>query len=135
METIMLNPRQYKIPDWFLNRQKDWKDGTFGQCISNGLDTKLREDLERLKKVKRHSRNKLSVYHFRSVLIVVSVITGSSVSVVNIPRPLVDVAVPSVLPRRSKHLFPNCNKSNHYPGNFICVICIALRNFGLVGES
>ena len=54
METIMLNPRQYKIPDWFLNRQKDWKDGTFGQCISNGLDTKLREDLERLKKVKRH---------------------------------------------------------------------------------
>ena len=51
METIMLNPRQYKIPDWFLNRQKDWKDGTFAQCISNGLDTKLREDLERLKKV------------------------------------------------------------------------------------
>ena len=47
----MLNPRQYKIPDWFLNRQKDWKDGTFGQSISNGLDTKLREDLERLKKV------------------------------------------------------------------------------------
>merc|ERR1712110_561333 len=38
METIMLNP------------QKDWKDGTFAQCISNGLDTKLREDLERLKK-------------------------------------------------------------------------------------
>merc|ERR1712061_901074 len=26
METIMLNPRQYKIPDWFLNRQKDSKD-------------------------------------------------------------------------------------------------------------
>merc|ERR1711892_63745 len=54
METIMLNPRQYKIPDWFLNRQKDWKDGTFGQSISNGLDTKLREDLERLKKIRAH---------------------------------------------------------------------------------
>ena len=25
--TIMSNPRQYKIPDWFLNRQKDIKDG------------------------------------------------------------------------------------------------------------
>ena len=25
--TIMQNPRQYKIPDWFLNRQKDVKDG------------------------------------------------------------------------------------------------------------
>merc|ERR1711997_1360528 len=23
--TIMSNPRQYKIPDWFLNRQKDIK--------------------------------------------------------------------------------------------------------------
>merc|ERR1711892_597173 len=43
-----------KKPDWFLNRQKDWKDGTFGQSISNGLDTKLREDLERLKKIRAH---------------------------------------------------------------------------------
>ena len=51
METIMLNPRQYKIPDWFLNRQKDSKDGTYSQIISNGLESKLREDLERMKKV------------------------------------------------------------------------------------
>ena len=29
--TIMQNPRQYKIPDWFLNRQKDRKDGKYGQ--------------------------------------------------------------------------------------------------------
>jgi small subunit ribosomal protein S18e len=29
--TIMANPRQYKIPDWFLNRQKDIKDGKFSQ--------------------------------------------------------------------------------------------------------
>lgn len=27
----MQNPRQYKIPDWFLNRQKDIKDGKFSQ--------------------------------------------------------------------------------------------------------
>ena len=25
--TIISNPRQYKIPDYFLNRQKDIKDG------------------------------------------------------------------------------------------------------------
>ena len=25
--TIMQNPRQYKIPNWFLNRQRDIKDG------------------------------------------------------------------------------------------------------------
>merc|ERR1712140_13596 len=52
--TIMSNPRQYKIPDWFLNRQKDIKDGKTGQMMSNMLDNKLREDLERLKKIRAH---------------------------------------------------------------------------------
>ena len=32
--TIMQNPRQYKIPDWFLNRQKDIKDGKFIDLMS-----------------------------------------------------------------------------------------------------
>merc|ERR1712215_504735 len=52
--TIMSNPRQYKIPDWFLNRQKDIKDGKFSQVLSNSLETKLREDLERMKKIRAH---------------------------------------------------------------------------------
>merc|ERR1711972_957736 len=52
--TIMENPRQYKIPDWFLNRQKDTVDGKYSQVLSNGLETKLREDLERLKKIQAH---------------------------------------------------------------------------------
>lgn len=52
--TIMNNPRQYKIPDWFLNRQKDIKDGKFNQVLANGLDNKMREDLERLKKIRAH---------------------------------------------------------------------------------
>merc|ERR1711976_1054867 len=52
--TIMSNPRQYKIPDWFLNRQKDIKDGKTGQMMSNMLDNKLREDLERLKRIRAH---------------------------------------------------------------------------------
>merc|ERR1719237_1737476 len=52
--TIMQNPRQYKIPDWFLNRQKDIKDSKTGQVMANFLDNKLREDLERLKKIRAH---------------------------------------------------------------------------------
>ncbi|KAK3873673.1 hypothetical protein Pmani_026125 [Petrolisthes manimaculis] len=52
--TIMSNPRQYKIPDWFLNRQKDLKDGKYSQVMSNNLETKLREDLERMKKIRAH---------------------------------------------------------------------------------
>jgi small subunit ribosomal protein S18e len=52
--TIVQNPRQYKIPDWFLNRQKDFKDGKYSQVLANGLDNKMREDLERLKKIRAH---------------------------------------------------------------------------------
>ncbi|XP_021028445.1 40S ribosomal protein S18-like [Mus caroli] len=50
----MQNPRQYKIPDWFLNRQKDGKDGKYSQVLANGLDNKLSEDLEWLKKSQAH---------------------------------------------------------------------------------
>jgi small subunit ribosomal protein S18e len=32
--TIMSNPRQYKIPDWFLNRQKDIQDGKYSQVFN-----------------------------------------------------------------------------------------------------
>jgi small subunit ribosomal protein S18e len=32
--TVLLNPTQYKIPNWFLNRQKDIKDGKYSQVSS-----------------------------------------------------------------------------------------------------
>ncbi len=51
---IVQNPRQYKIPDYMLNRQKDVKDGTYTQLVSNFLDNMLREDLERMKKMRAH---------------------------------------------------------------------------------
>ncbi|RRT67466.1 hypothetical protein B296_00019280 [Ensete ventricosum] len=50
--TVVANPRQFKIPDWFLNRKKDYKDGRYSQIVSNSLDMKLRDDLERLKKIR-----------------------------------------------------------------------------------
>ncbi|KAK8194354.1 ribosomal 40S subunit protein S18B [Zalaria obscura] len=52
--TIIQNPTQYKIPSWFLNRQRDIVDGKDGQVLANGVDSKLREDLERLKKIRAH---------------------------------------------------------------------------------
>lgn len=52
--TILQTPTQYKIPSWFLNRQRDITDGKDSQVVSNGLDSKLREDLERLKKIRSH---------------------------------------------------------------------------------
>ncbi len=52
--TVITHPRQFKIPNWMLNRQKDVKDGKYSQVFSNALDAKLREDLERLKKIRAH---------------------------------------------------------------------------------
>ncbi|XP_004981453.1 40S ribosomal protein S18 [Setaria italica] len=53
--TVVANPEQFKVPDWFLNMKKDYKDdGRFSQVVSNALDMKLRDDLERLKKIRNH---------------------------------------------------------------------------------
>lgn len=52
--TIIQNPRQFKIPDYFLNRQRDFKDGKTSQLIANQLDFKMREDLDRLRKIRSH---------------------------------------------------------------------------------
>lgn len=52
--TIMQNPTSYKIPTWFLNRQKDQKDGKDYHALSNNLESKLRDDVERLKKIRSH---------------------------------------------------------------------------------
>ena len=52
--TIMQNPTQYKIPAWFLNRQRDFTTGKDSHSLANQLESKLRDDLERLKKIRAH---------------------------------------------------------------------------------
>merc|ERR1712173_201437 len=54
IQTVMANPKNFKIPTWFLNRQRDIKDGKTSQLTSNNWDNKLREDLERMKKIRLH---------------------------------------------------------------------------------
>ncbi|KAJ1942568.1 ribosomal 40S subunit protein S18B [Kickxella alabastrina] len=51
---IVQNPLQYKIPAWFLNKQRDHTDGTTNQLVANNVDIELRKDLERLKKIRAH---------------------------------------------------------------------------------
>eukprot|EP01065_Artemidia_motanka_P018179 TRINITY_DN214_c0_g1_i1.p2 TRINITY_DN214_c0_g1~~TRINITY_DN214_c0_g1_i1.p2 ORF type:complete len:177 (+),score=70.47 TRINITY_DN214_c0_g1_i1:69-533(+) len=51
---VITKPQDYKIPTWFLNRINDPKDGLTGHMLSNGVDNKLREDLDRLKKMRNH---------------------------------------------------------------------------------
>ena len=51
---VISDPLKYKIPTWFLNRQRDIKNGKTEQLLSNAVDIKLREDLERMKKMYLH---------------------------------------------------------------------------------
>ncbi|KAI0406400.1 ribosomal protein S13 [Xylaria palmicola] len=51
---IVKDPSAYKIPAWFLNRQRDIVTGQNTHSISSAVDSKLREDLERLKKIRAH---------------------------------------------------------------------------------
>eukprot|EP00178_Gracilaria_changii_P011602 TRINITY_DN32861_c0_g1_i1.p1 TRINITY_DN32861_c0_g1~~TRINITY_DN32861_c0_g1_i1.p1 ORF type:complete len:176 (-),score=38.86 TRINITY_DN32861_c0_g1_i1:27-494(-) len=54
IKAIMANPRQFDIPDWFLNRQKDHGTGQYMHVVSQAVDQKLREDFERMKKIRLH---------------------------------------------------------------------------------
>jgi small subunit ribosomal protein S18e len=51
---IISNPRQFKVPGWFVNRQKDRVTGKTTQVVVNGLIGKVRDDIERLKKIRAH---------------------------------------------------------------------------------
>ena len=51
---ILANPSDWGVPKWFLNRPIDPREGTSTQLIANQVDSKLREDLERLKKIRNH---------------------------------------------------------------------------------
>lgn len=54
IQEVISNPQAHGFPTWFLNRRRDFKDGKFEQVTSNDLDTKLRDDIERMKKIRQH---------------------------------------------------------------------------------
>jgi small subunit ribosomal protein S18e len=51
---VLTNPLQFKIPGWFLNRQKGFKDGKDSHAFTNDLARALRDDLERRKRCRNH---------------------------------------------------------------------------------
>ncbi|KAF4659388.1 ribosomal 40S subunit protein S18B, partial [Perkinsus chesapeaki] len=73
---VITNPQQFRIPQWFLNRQHDPVDGTYSQKYSNLLDGAKQ----------------------------VSVTTGASESAVSTPRlPVVVVFMPTIKQDRHQH--------------------------------
>ena len=51
---IINNPGSFGAPDWFLNRRNDYRDSGNLHISSNNLDIKIREDIERMKKIRQH---------------------------------------------------------------------------------
>ena len=51
---IIQNPLQFQIPDFFLNRRKDFKTGKTMHLSAQNFAGALRNDLERMKKIRRH---------------------------------------------------------------------------------
>ena len=50
--SIINDPEGHGVPRWFLNRQRDYKEGKNLMIASNVLETKLREDIERMFKIR-----------------------------------------------------------------------------------
>ena len=49
---VINDPEGHGVPKWFLNRQRDYKEGKNLMIASNVLETKLREDIERMFKIR-----------------------------------------------------------------------------------
>ncbi|EZG43151.1 40S ribosomal protein S18 [Gregarina niphandrodes] len=64
LTAIMQNPEQFQIPVWFFNRKRDIRDGVNRHLVSNAVDSALREDLERMKKM-RSNRGLRHFWGFR----------------------------------------------------------------------
>lgn len=54
IEEILEDPRKFDIPEWMLNRQKDYVTGETSHLIESDLDMTLRDDLNRMKKTRSY---------------------------------------------------------------------------------
>jgi small subunit ribosomal protein S13 len=54
IEEIILNPVQYGIPNWMVNRPKDLRTGDDLHLIGNKLDITTKRDIDRMKKIKSY---------------------------------------------------------------------------------
>jgi small subunit ribosomal protein S13 len=54
IEEIILDPVENGIPDWMVNRPKDLRTGKDIHLIGNKLDLSLKNDIDRMKKIKSY---------------------------------------------------------------------------------
>jgi small subunit ribosomal protein S13 len=54
VEMALKDPKKYKIPDWMLNRRNDYETGETTHLIESDLLMRLRDDLNRMKKIRSY---------------------------------------------------------------------------------
>ena len=54
IEDILEDPLNYDIPEWMLNRRRDYSTGKTTHLIESDLDMTLRDDLNRMKKTRSY---------------------------------------------------------------------------------
>ena len=50
LSLLIYNPKQLKVPDWFVNRQKDFVTGKITHCVIDILIGAVCSDIARMKK-------------------------------------------------------------------------------------
>ncbi len=54
IEVAIRDPKKYDLPDWMLNRRNDYETGATSHLIESDLMMRLRDDLNRMKKVRSY---------------------------------------------------------------------------------
>lgn len=54
LEEIIMHPDKHGIPNWSLNRRKDFETGSDSHLVMSELDFSLRKDLQRLNEIKSY---------------------------------------------------------------------------------
>ncbi len=54
IEEAVRNPKQHNIPEWMLNRRNDYETGETVHLIESDLMMRLRDDLNRMKKIRSY---------------------------------------------------------------------------------
>lgn len=54
IEEIVNEPLKYKIPEWMINRQRDYETNESSHLTGSDLTIKVRDDINRLKKIRAY---------------------------------------------------------------------------------
>ena len=54
IEEILLDPTSHGIPEWMVNRKKDFRTGENLHFLGNRLDLQVKQDIDRMKRIRSY---------------------------------------------------------------------------------